>query len=250
MTDPQTHPTPAWPHDQTFAFTGPLHGGGTATHDILVKGEGPPVLILQEMPGIGPETLALADRLVARGFRVYLAHFLGPFGRLSFLGNTLRVLCIRREFHAFARGRESPIGAWFRALAAEVSSREGGAALGVVGMCLTGGFALALMAEPAVAGGVASQPSLPALGGDALHMDTVQIAAARAGMAEKGPGLAMRYRGDRLSTARHMAALKAAFGPHLDTVEFEGARHALLTVHFHEPAYQRMAEYLAARLGV
>ncbi len=242
--------TSDWPHDTAFAFTGPLHGGGTATHDILVKGEGPPILLLQEMPGIGPETLALADRLVARGFRVYLAHFLGPFGRLSFVGNTLRVLCIRREFHAFARGRESPIGAWFRALANEVSTREGGARVGVVGMCLTGGFALALMAEPAVAGGVASQPSLPVLGGDALHMDTDQIAAASAGMAEKGPGLAMRYSGDKLSTGRHMAALKRAFGADLETVEFEGNGHALLTVHFHDPAYQRMEAYLAARLGL
>ena len=239
-----------WPHDDKFAFTGPLHGGGSATHDVYVKGTGPAILLLQELPGIGRETLALVDRLTARGFRVYLAHFLGPFGRLSFVGNTARVLCIRREFHAFAKGSESPIGAWFRALAAEVSAREGGASIGVIGMCLTGGFALAMMAEPAVAGGVASQPSLPIMGGDALHMDAAQTASARAGMAEKGPGLAMRYSGDRLSTARHMAALKSAFGDHLDTVEFDGRKHALLTVHFHEPAYQRMEDYFAARLGL
>lgn len=238
-----------WPHDAKFTFTGPLHGGGTATHDIYVKGSGPPTLILQELPGIGPETLALVDRLVARGFRVYLAHFVGPFGRLSFVGNTARVLCIRREFHVFARGRESPIGAWFRALAAEVSAREGGGAIGVIGMCLTGGFALAMMAEPAVAGGVASQPALPLLGGDALHMDAAQTAAARAGMAAKGTGLAMRYSRDKLSSARHMAALRAAFGDHLETVEFDGNKHALLTVHFHEPAYQRMEDYFTARLG-
>ena len=239
-----------WPHDEKFAFTGPLHGGGQATHDIYVKGDGPPVILLQELPGIGPQTLDLADRLVARGFRVCLAHFLGPFGRLSFVGNTARVLCVRREFRIFARGAESPIGAWFRALVAHVSAREGGAQVGLIGMCLTGGFALALMSEDAVAGGVASQPSLPVLGGDALHMDAGQIDAARAGMASKGPGLAMRYSGDPLSTARHMAALRRTFGPHLDTVEFDGTAHALLTVHFHEPAYRRMEDYLAARLGL
>jgi dienelactone hydrolase len=238
-----------WPHDAKFTFTGPLHGGGTASHDVYVKGDGPPVLILQELPGIGQETLALADRLAGRGFRVYLAHFLGPFGKISMLGNAARVLCIRAEFHAFARGRESPIGAWFRALAAEVSAREGGAGIGVIGMCLTGGFALAMMAEPAVLGGVASQPSLPLLAGDALHMDAAQTAAARAGMAEKGPGLAMRYAGDPMSTARHMAALKAAFGDGLDTVEFAGRKHSLLTLHFHEPAYQRMETYFTARLS-
>ena len=239
-----------WTHDDKFAFTGPLHEGGTATHDIYVKGNGPPIVILQELPGIGPETLALVDRLAGRGFRGYLAHFLGPFGRKSFVGNTLRVLCIRREFHAFARGRESPIGTWFRALVAEVSSREAGAMVGVVGMCLTGGFALALMAEPSVIGGVASQPSLPLMAGDALHMTDAQIAQARDGMAEKGPGLAMRYSGDSMSTARHMAALNAAFGPHLESVEFQGRQHALLTLHFHEPAYQKMEDYFVHRLAL
>ncbi|MDQ2092349.1 dienelactone hydrolase family protein [Marimonas arenosa] len=239
-----------WPHHNKFAFTGPLHGGGRTTHDVYVKGDGPPVLILQELPGIGPQTLSLADRLAARGFRVYLAHFLGPFGRLSFFGNTCRVLCIRREFHIFARGRESPIGAWFRALVAEVSARENGARVGVIGMCLTGEFALALMSEPSVAGGVASQPSLPVMAGDALHMGPDQIETARVGMAKKGPGLAMRYKGDRISTARHRTALERAFGDHLETVEFEGRKHALLTVHFHEPAYVRMEDYLAARLGL
>ncbi|WP_137701620.1 dienelactone hydrolase family protein [Marimonas lutisalis] len=239
-----------WRHDDRFTFTGPLHGGGTASHDVYIKGNGPPVLILQELPGIGPETLSLADRLVARGFRVYLAHFLGPFGRKSYVGNTARVLCIRREFNIFARGRESPIGAWFRALTDDIARREGGAQLGVVGMCLTGGFALALMAEPAVAGGVASQPSLPVFGGDALHIDADQLNAALEGMADKGPGLAMRYRGDRLSTARHMKALESAFRDQLEIVEYEGRKHALLTVHFHEPAYQRMEDYLAARLGL
>lgn len=243
-------PMTDWPHDEKFAFTGPLHGGGEATHDIYVKGDGPPVLILQELPGIGPETLALADRLVARGFRVFLAHFLGPFGRKTVIGNSLRVLCIRREFHAFARGHESPIGAWFRALAAHVSGREGGRGIGVIGMCLTGGFAIAMMSEGAVLGGVAAQPSLPVLGGDALHMDGAEIAAARKGMAGKGPGLAMRYKGDRMSTARHMRALEAAFGETLETAAFEGSKHSLLTLHFHEPAYRRMEDYLAARLGL
>jgi dienelactone hydrolase len=237
-----------WPHDTRFAFGAPLHGGETATHDVYVKGDGPAILILQEMPGIGPETLSLVDRLVAAGFRIYLAHFLGPFGRKSVVGNTLRVLCIRREFHAFARGRESPIGGWFRALAAEVSAREGGRGIGVIGMCLTGGFAIAMMSEDAVAAGVASQPSLPAMGGDALHMSPADISAARAGMAAKGPGLAMRYTGDRLSTARHMAALRAAFGDTLETVEFQGRGHALLTLHFHEPAYRRMQNYFRTRL--
>ena len=56
-----------WTPDTSFEFTGPLDGGGSVTHEVHCKGDGPPIVILQELPGIGPETLALVDRLVAAG---------------------------------------------------------------------------------------------------------------------------------------------------------------------------------------
>ncbi|WP_282120001.1 hypothetical protein [Ruegeria atlantica] len=42
---------------------------------------------------------------------------------------------------------------------------------------------------------------------------------ARAGMAQNGPGLVMRYADDKLASERHMGALKNAFGDHLETLE-------------------------------
>lgn len=236
-----------WSPTEVFPFTAPLSTGRPVTHDVHVSGDGPPILLIQEMPGIGPETLALAGRLNAAGFRVYLAHFLGPFGKVTMARNALRLFCLRREIDIFLRGRESPFAAWLRALARHIHAREGGPGVGVIGMCLTGSFALTLMADAAVLGGVACQPALPVLSRGALHMSQADIAAARAGMAEKGPGLAMRYRGDRLVSDALWASLVRVFGPDLETVEFTGTDHSLLTLHFHQPAYDRVEAYFRDR---
>lgn len=239
----------SWNPDECFTFAAPLNSGGEVRHDVHVKGSGPPILLLQELPGIGPETLSLAERLIAAGFTVYLPHFFGTFGRTTLIRNAARLFCVRREFNMFLKGRQSPIAAWMRALGHHIREREGASGIGVIGMCLTGSFALTLMADDAVLGAVASQPALPVLGGDALHMDADDIAGARAGMSVKGPALAMRYRNDRTAPARLMRSLEAAFGDGLDTVEYPGNRHSLLTLHFHDPAYHRVEAYFRARLG-
>lgn len=50
---------------------------------------------------------------------------------------------------------------WLRALARQAHEECGGPGVGVVGMCFTGGFALAMMADAPVLAPVLSQPSLP-----------------------------------------------------------------------------------------
>ena len=50
---------------------------------------------------------------------------------------------------------------WLRKLAAAEHDRCGGPGVGVVGMCFTGGFALAMMVDDVVLAPVLSQPSLP-----------------------------------------------------------------------------------------
>ena len=54
-----------------------------------------------------------------------------------------------------------PVTEWLRALAADLHSRCGGPGVGAVGMCFTGGFGLAMMADPSVIAPVLSQPSVP-----------------------------------------------------------------------------------------
>ena len=67
---------------EKFAFTAPARGRDT-TLDVYVAGKGPPLLVMQELPGLEARTEAFARRLVADGFRVYLPHYLGPLGKFS-----------------------------------------------------------------------------------------------------------------------------------------------------------------------
>ena len=228
-------------------------------HQVFVKGEGRPILILQELPGFGERAIEFAERLIAKKFRVYFPHLLGPLGKGNNLQaglNVVRNYCVRREFHFFTGGRQSPIADWMRDLCAEISTRENGAKIGVLGMCLTGSFAIPLIAEPSVAGAVASQPSLPFWPGKGAHMNDEDIKRANNAMSEKGCALAMRYRKDWLSRQSHLDALKSAFGENIETETYDDKSgkfrimpaHALMTVDFHDDAFNRMVTYFDKRL--
>ena len=54
------------------AFTAPISGRPT-TFDVYTIGAGAPVILMQEMPGIGPEAIAFCKRLADAGFEVCAA---------------------------------------------------------------------------------------------------------------------------------------------------------------------------------
>lgn len=140
-------------------------------HAVYRKGSGPAVLVLTEMPNISPEVVGFADRVAALGCTAVLPDLFGDAGRdvanedrtrvTSYAIRTMARACISREFTTFALGKSSPIVTYLRALAAHEHTRCGGPGVGVVGMCFTGGFALAMAADPRVLAPVLSQPSLP-----------------------------------------------------------------------------------------
>lgn len=135
-------------------------GSENRSYVVHYRGSGPPVVVIHELAGISPMLLAFADRVVAAGFTVYLPELIprrrGPFRLLI---ASVQV-CISAEFVTLARGRTSPIVGWLRSLAAHIHNTTGDR-VGVVGMCLTGGFALAMAVEDFVAGPVMAHPSLP-----------------------------------------------------------------------------------------
>ena len=217
------------------SFEAGLTGGGSARHDVYLKGEGPLVVIIQELPGIGPETLHLADLFVAEGFSVALPHLFGPLGRTTLLGNTARVFCMRREFHLFAKHASSPIAGWLKALCAHLKAERGLPGVAVIGMCLTGNFALLLAADEAVLAGVASQPSLSLLDQKALHMSQAEIAASCDRLDEVGPMMALRFEKDPLCTAAKFEAIDKAFNEGGERVRkrvLPGKGHSVLAVDF------------------
>jgi dienelactone hydrolase len=122
------------------------------------------VIVIHEVPGLYP-AVAKFGRLVARaGFTVYMPSLLGTPGRRFGPGYVLSSItraCIAREFTVFATRERSPITDWLRELAREAHEECGGPGVGAIGMCLSGGFALAMMVDDRMLAPVLSQPSLP-----------------------------------------------------------------------------------------
>lgn len=240
-------------------FEAALSSGERVSHDVYERGEGTPVVLIQELPGIGRHTLRLADRLVEAGHRIVLPHLFGPLGRVSIAGNLVRVLCMRREFTLFSRRQSSPIVDWLRALCRDVRDSRQVAGVGVIGMCLTGNFAISLIGDDSVLAAVASQPSLPAAARGELHMSAEEIAAARAALDAHGPMLALRFKGDPMCSGRKFAAIAAAFNDDRERVRLHtlpGPGHSVLTLDFVDQAghptaqaLQSVLDYFAERLG-
>jgi len=239
-------PAPITAYEKT-SFTGPLEGDHELTRPVYARGDkgAPPVIVIQELPGIMPETFRLCDKLVEAGFRVYLPHLFGPLGKVSFIGNTLRVFCMRKEFSLFAANKSSPIVNWLRALAGDIKSQTGAKGVGSIGMCLTGNFAISLMADEAVLAGVTAQPSMPIGGHGALHMSAADVATVHDKLDEVGPMLGYRFAEDNICRAEKFEALDKAFndgGPNgekktrIKLTTLPGPGHSVLTGHFVDEA--------------
>jgi len=137
---------------------------GGKERDVYRMGAGPAVVVISEMPGITPQVAGFGRRVAAAGCTAVLPSLFGQPGRPISAGYALQSIgpaCVSREFSAFALRRTSPVTVWLRALAAAEHERCGGPGVGVVGMCFTGGFALAMMVDDVVLAPVLSQPSLP-----------------------------------------------------------------------------------------
>jgi len=184
-----------------FDVTSFTHGG--RTHEVYRAGAGSAVVVVHEMPGLHPGVTKFGQRLVDAGFRVYLPSLFGrpgaPFGG-SEMRRTLRQVCVSREFHLLA-DRTPPVVTWLRALAAEAHTECGGPGVGAVGMCFTGGYALAMAVEPAVLAPVLSQPGIPApvtaRKRAALGLDPADLASVKARTSDGLCVLGLRFSRDK-----------------------------------------------------
>jgi dienelactone hydrolase len=207
-------------------------------HDVYRKGRGPAVLILTEMPGISPQVLGFADHVVAIGCTAVLPDLFGTAGRDPLHGSTGQRLayslgsilhaCVSREFTVFATGRSSPVVNYLRALGARERARCGGPGIGVVGMCFTGGFALAMAPDPHVLLPVLSQPSLP-YGFDAAHKHNIDCSAEQLDAVVRRCArnelqvVGLRFKDDPLVPAERFAFLRERLGDAFIAVELEQA---------------------------
>jgi dienelactone hydrolase len=232
----------------------------TFTHDgkarnVFRRGTGPAVVVIAEMPGITPQVVALADRIVDIGCTAVLPHLFGEPGRDPFAGGRLGAArytmsslvpaCISREFTVLATRRASPVVDWLRALAADEHRRCGGPGVGAVGMCFTGGFALAMATSPALLAPVLSQPSLPfptttrakrSIDISPADLEVVKDRCAADGLEVLG----LRFKGDAFSPRERFEFLRDELGDAFVAVELDdGAAnpdaplrpHSVLTEH-------------------
>ena len=131
---------------------------------VYKSGTGPAVIVIHEIPGLYDKVFDFARRLNRSGFTTYLPSLIGVPGKPLTTGygiSSMAKLCIRKEFNRFAKGKEAPISNWLRGLSRHCHSVCGGPGVGAVGMCFSGGFALAMMVDSSVIAPVLSQPSMP-----------------------------------------------------------------------------------------
>ncbi|CBL44465.1 dienelactone hydrolase family protein [gamma proteobacterium HdN1] len=242
-------------------------------HSVYKKGDGskPGVLIVQELPGITPETVALAERLHADGYTVYLPWLFGDLNVPAEPLKNLGKLCINQEFHLLANRRRSPITEWLRALCRKMKTETDGP-VGAIGMCLTGGFVLALMIDEAVAAPVMSQPANldGILGHEArcslgMPEKVVREAAARSREADV-PVLGLRFENDPLCPKSRFDTMTKHFGENFRRIEIDASlykkhdiraiAHSVLTIDFVDQpghptrdAYEQMIGFFSERLG-
>jgi dienelactone hydrolase len=229
-------------YEKTYFEAGPWR------RPVYRKGSGPAVIIIHEIPGLHPGVFKFADHVAAAGMTVFLPSLFGepgkPVSRGYVLGSILGAICIRREFHVWSGAGSSPIVDWLRALARKVHAECGGKGVGAVGMCFTGGFALAMMTEPSVVAPVLSQPSLPIFGkgkANAIDASPKEIACAKARFKDEDLSLmGLRFKSDAVVPDQRFEMLKETFGDKFEAVELEDADalqgtglppHSVLTLH-------------------
>ena len=125
---------------------------------------------------------------------------------------------------------ENGATAWARALARHEHERCGGPGVGVVGMCLTGNFALAMMVDPVVLAPVLSQPSLPfaltpSLRRDVnLAPDDLAAVKARCEAEDDLCVLGLRFTGDWMAPHERFARLSDELGDSFVGVEIDSSK--------------------------
>jgi len=212
--------------ESTFVYDG-------KARTVFRRGSGPAVLVITEVPGITPAVADFGRRVADAGFTAVLPSMFGTPGRAASAGYTAQTIgwaCVSKEFATWARNKTSPATQWAKALARHEHERCGGPGVGVVGMCLTGNFALAMMVDPVVAAPVLSQPSLPFAISKGhrrdLNVSPADLEAVKARCAAEPDlcVLGLRFTGDRMAPHDRFERLHEELGDSFVGVEIDSSK--------------------------
>ena len=222
---------------------------------VFRRGTGPAVIVMAELPGITPAVLRFAGWVAELGCTAVVPHLFGVPGRHpgrntvtagAYVNSAFIPACVSREFLVWATHRTSPVVTWLRALAKAEHERCGGPGVGAVGMCFTGGYALAMATDRHLVAPVLSQPSMPVpltprqRAGIDCSPDDLDIVRHRC-VVEDLQVLGLRFKGDRSVPAERFEFLRRQLGDAFVAVELEDSAanpaavmrnpHSVLTEH-------------------
>ena len=236
------------------SWTRGAHAHDGTSHPTYRKGTGPGVVLIHEIPGMTPEVIGFGEEVVAAGYTVVMPHLFGtPEQGMSPLsvGRAMVQVCVSREFTKLATGETTPVAGWLRSLAGELHAELGGPGVGALGMCFTGGFALAMAVDTSVVAPVLAQPSVPFPVGRRRAADVNLSAEDLAVVKDRCAGgqqvLGLRYRSDPAVGGR-FDTLTRELGDAFLRVELDGRGHSTVTTHRQQEAVDRVLEFFAARL--
>ncbi len=247
---------------------------GNKTRDVYEIGEGPAVVVIHEMPGLTPSVIDFGRRVADAGMTAVMPDLFGEVGRAPsapYIARQLAWGCVAKEFTCLALESTAPVTQWLRALAADAHERCGGPGVGAVGMCFTGGFALAMMVDDTIVAPVLSQPAVPfpisAKRRRDVGLSSADLARVKERVAEGACVLGLRFSNDLSVPAERFERLAAELGDGFLAVEIDSSKgnehgirrgaHSVLTEdlvdeaeHPTRLALEQVLEFFRERLGV
>ncbi len=230
------------------------HSFGGLSHPTYRKGTGPGVVVIHEIPGMTPAVIGFGEEVVAAGYTVVMPHLFGTPEAPASAVNAVKVLgrvCVSNEFTKLATGVTTPLAGWLRSVARELHDELGGPGVGAIGMCFTGGFALAMMVDTSVVAPVLAQPSTPfavsPLRSRDLNLSPGDLAAVKDRAAAGCQVLGLRFKKDK-AVGKRFETLTTELGKAFIKVEFEGSKHSTLTEHRQQEGVDRVLAFLQEKL--
>ncbi len=218
-----------------FDRSGFTHEGKHRT--VFRHGTGPAVIVIAEIPGITPKVAGFARKVADIGCTAVMPHLFGEPGRdpsAAGRGSVDGVVVRRSGRCASAAssrcGRPTARRRWSSGCGRSPTTSTSGAAdpaSGAVGMCFTGGYALAMATHPSLLAPVLSQPSMP-IADDAPSSGArstarpTDLAIVKDRCASEGlQVLGLRFKGDRFVPPERFEFLREQLGDAFVAVELE-----------------------------
>ena len=235
-------------------WTSGSHTHAGTSHPTYRKGTGPGVVVIHEIPGPTPSVIGFGEELVQAGYTVVMPHLFGRAEAPMSAGavaRSMRQVCVSAEFTKLATGVTTPIAGWLRSLARELHGELGGPGVGALGMCFTGGFALAMMVDDSVAAPVLCQPSVPFAVGRRrsadLNLSPDDLATVKERAANGCAVLGIQYASDPMTGTR-FDTLDRELGDGFLRVDLPGKGHSVVTEQRSQHAVDSVLAFFAARL--